>query len=410
MNCQQRGRVVFQNLQYVDIDKKTFDNFRLEDDDLLFNRTNSYELVGRTALFRGNKPAVFASYLIRLRVDRSKVDPIFLNFLLNWSSTQNELKALASRGVSQSNISASKLKDLTVLLPPLEEQRVIGALLWKIQDLREVQRAITLTRKEMKAAIMAELFREGVRGLPRAETEIGELPESWTVTPLGQICDIRSGGTPSRVESTYWSGDIPWVKTGEVNYNVILNTEETISQAGLENSSAQIFPSGTVIMAMYGQGVTRGRVARLGIPAATNQACAAFFCGERIDAEYLYAYFAHAYERLRSVGHGANQKNLSADILRGFPVALSNDIEEQREIATKVKIMDKSIEAEQRRLDLLTELFGATLERLMSGELDVAPIVGSLPEESSARSAGDVRRNGYSGVTSPTSGFKGGFA
>jgi type I restriction enzyme M protein len=125
MNCQQTGRVVFRDLQYVSLENRVFEAYRLHDGDILFNRTNSYELVGRTAMFLGTRPAVFASYLVRIRVNPDKVLPAYLNYYLNLERTQAALKSLATRGVSQSNISASKLKTFLVSLPPLAAQRTI---------------------------------------------------------------------------------------------------------------------------------------------------------------------------------------------------------------------------------------------------------------------------------------------
>src|SRR5947199_90724 len=98
------------------------------------------------------------------------------------------------------------------------------------------------------------------------------LPEGWDVFPLGEHHAVGSGGTPSRSVHAFWNGGtIPWVKTTEVNYCVIRETEERITQAGLESSAAKLLPAGTLLMAMYGQGVTRGKVAILGVEAACNQ-------------------------------------------------------------------------------------------------------------------------------------------
>ncbi len=146
MNCQRAGRVVFDELQYVDLDQATYAAYKLEDGDLLFNRTNSYELVGRTALYAGQREAVFASYLVRLRVKPSTLVPSFLNHFLNLDSTQAALKAFATKGVSQSNISASKLKTLQVPRPPIDEQRAIAELLdsldYRIENMRSRRAAL----------------------------------------------------------------------------------------------------------------------------------------------------------------------------------------------------------------------------------------------------------------------------
>ncbi len=125
MNSLVNGAVIFNDLQYVDIDKKTFEAFKLERNDILFNRTNSVELVGKTALFDKEDPAVFASYLIRITTDEEQVNPAFLNWYFNWEAIQKRLRFLASRGVSQANISASKLQTFQLPIPPLEEQKKI---------------------------------------------------------------------------------------------------------------------------------------------------------------------------------------------------------------------------------------------------------------------------------------------
>jgi type I restriction enzyme S subunit len=115
-------------LQYVDLDERVFQQFKLNRGDVLFNRTNSFELVGRTGLFDLPAEYVFASYLIRLISDRSRLWPAFLSRYFNWRRTQDRLKGLASRAVSQSNISAGKLKSFCIAVPQLEEQQMMATI------------------------------------------------------------------------------------------------------------------------------------------------------------------------------------------------------------------------------------------------------------------------------------------
>src|SRR5262249_11545681 len=130
--------------------------------------------------------------------------------------------------------------------------------------------------QDLKRATMQALFCKGLRCEARKETEIGPVPENWQVAPIGAHFSVVSGGTPSRANPSSWVGwTIPWAKTREVDYSVIQKTEEHITKDGLNNSAAKLLPAGTLLLAMYGQGVTRGRVAILGIDAACNQACAA---------------------------------------------------------------------------------------------------------------------------------------
>ena len=114
MNCQEDGKVHYRDLQFIDLDSESYDRFRVRPGDLLFNRTNSIDLVGRMAIIEDDRPAVFASYLVRLVVDADRCIPEFLNYFMNWSRTQEEIKKLASRAVGQANINATKLRTVPV--------------------------------------------------------------------------------------------------------------------------------------------------------------------------------------------------------------------------------------------------------------------------------------------------------
>jgi type I restriction enzyme S subunit len=149
MNCQEDGRVVFREMQYVNVDDSRLAAFEVQSGDLLFNRTNSYELVGRTAIFEEGPRCVFASYLIRLTVDRDRILPGFLNQYLNSTEAQRGLKQLATRGVSQSNISASKLRDFRVPVPSLAKQHETTDMLNVIDDLIAARKKSAMTATEL---------------------------------------------------------------------------------------------------------------------------------------------------------------------------------------------------------------------------------------------------------------------
>jgi restriction endonuclease S subunit len=167
MNCQEGGKVHYRNLQFVDLDSTTFEAFRLKPGDLLFNRTNSIELVGRIAIVEDDRPAVFASYLIRLSVDKGRCIPRFLNYFMNWPATQDEIKKLASRAVGQANINASKLRTVLFPLPTIEEQQEI------VTILDAIDRKIDLHRR--KRAALDELFKALLHKLMTGEIRVGDL-------------------------------------------------------------------------------------------------------------------------------------------------------------------------------------------------------------------------------------------
>lgn len=156
-----------------------------------------------------------------------------------------------------------------------------------------------------------------------------------TRIPLAELCTaITSGGTPSRKEPGFWNGGtIPWIKTGELSDWKVTRIGEYITPLGLEKSAAKIFPSGTILMAMYGDGRTITTLGLVDEPSATNQACCAFLVDpDKCDNLYLfYALKHHRHELLKLVVAGA-QRNLSTGIIKRFPVPV-RPIEEQRRIA-----------------------------------------------------------------------------
>lgn len=220
---------------------------------------------------------------------------------------------------------------------------------------------------------MRVLFARGLRGEPQKETEIGLIPESWSAEPLRAHHSVASGGTPSRGNPAYWvGGTIPWVKTTEVDYRLIGGTQEHITPAGLAESAAKLLPAGTLLLAMYGQGVTRGRVAILGIDAACNQACAAIRAiDDRIDGKYLYHYLVSRYGEIRQLAHGGQQQNLNLDIVRDLPVVFPTDKAEQNDIVAILDALERKIDLHQQKRVVLEDLFEALLHKLMTGEIAV---------------------------------------
>lgn len=184
---------------------------------------------------------------------------------------------------------------------------------------------------------------------------------------LGDIAEIVSGGTPARNKPQYWGGSIPWVKTGEVDFCTITDTEERITEEGLKNSSTRIIPKGTILMAMYGQGKTRGQVAILGIDATINQACAAIVLNHGADRDFVYQQLAFHYFDIRKLSNSGNQNNLNADLIRSvaFPLPPSP---EQRKIAAILGTWDRAINKSQALLTAKTERLAALRQQLLFGK------------------------------------------
>jgi type I restriction enzyme, S subunit len=182
-----------------------------------------------------------------------------------------------------------------------------------------------------------------------AKTRDAMLPDGWHRSTLGEIARITSGGTPDRAEPSYWDGTIPWVTTSEIHFNTITDTAEKISAAGLKNSSAKLFPAGTLLMAMYGQGKTRGQVAKLGIEAATSQNSAAILFGDGYDPGFYYHFLAWQYESIRDFGHAGGISHLNAGLLKQIPVPVAPRGEQHR-VAILLDTWDKAIATTERLL------------------------------------------------------------
>jgi type I restriction enzyme, S subunit len=270
------GEIVTTAGNRVDSDESDCRRFSLEKNDIVLNRVNSLSHLGKTALIGDiAEPMLFESNMMRFRLEEKRIRPDFAFRVLNSTICKSQIVGMAKRAVAQSSVNQGDIGGVMVPLPPLDEQRQIAAVLSAVQWAIERQERLIARTVELKRALMHKLFTEATGGEPANQTEVGAVPARWTESRLEAIARFSSGGTPSREMSEYWAGGtIPWVKTTEVNYCTIRETEERITQAGLDNSPAKIFPAGTLLMAMYGQGVTRGRVGILGIAAATNQACA----------------------------------------------------------------------------------------------------------------------------------------
>lgn len=158
------------------------------------------------------------------------------------------------------------------------------------------------------------------------------LSENFSVKTVSEYCsETKSGSTPSRTVSDYWlNGTIPWVKSGEVHNNITLQTEERITQSGLEGSSTKLLPIDTVLMAMYG--VTAGEVGYLGVPATTNQAICGMVCHSRHEAAYLYFALIQSQSEISRLSNGGAQDNLSKNFIDGIKliVPTSDTLKEMR--------------------------------------------------------------------------------
>lgn len=210
--------------------------------------------------------------------------------------------------------------------------------------------------------------------------------EGWSTSRLGNLCfRVSSGGTPLRSISEYYeNGTVPWLKTGEVKKGLIYNTEEKITENGLENSSAKLISANSVIVAMYGDGDTAGNVAINKISLATNQACCNFTLNpEQAHYRFVYYYLKGNYNNLINLKLGGSQQNLNAQSLKSFPIN-HPDIETQEKIAAILSAYDEQIENNQQHITLLEkmaeEIYREWFVRLRFPGHEKVRVIKSVPE------------------------------
>lgn len=233
------------------------------------------------------------------------------------------LKDGVKRGPTVHSLIADFLEELEIPKFSLPEQRqIVARLKAQLAEVETARQAVQVQLRDA-ALLRQRLLRQAFDALRAAPRKL-----------LGDHAHTTSGSTPSRGDKRYWaSADIPWVKTGEVAFAPITQTEEAISRQALAECSLTLLPVRTVLIAMYGQGKTRGQSAILEIEATTNQACFAILPNDTWDADFLHHWLMASYDDLRelSEGRGGNQANLNGGLLNALEIP-APPLPEQRRI------------------------------------------------------------------------------
>lgn len=294
-------------------------------------------------------------------------DDVIRDFLLYYLPTIN-YSQYQDRAVKGQTLNKSKLNNLPIPLPPKPEQERISNLLSKIQEVVENQEKLIEKLTELKSATMAKLFREGLNKKPLKQTDIGEIPEDWEVKKIGEVCEVVSGGTPTKNNKEFWeNGNIPWIKSGQCEDRKIIKAEEYITKFGLNNSSAKMLKPYTVLVAMVG--ATIGKTALLTFSACTNQNICGLYSLEEKKLSQIYLFYTMQYRyNVFNSQKGFTIANLSfiKDILIPLPPK-----PEQEEIANILTKIDNKIEIEEKKLEVYNELFNSMLDKLMTGKIRV---------------------------------------
>ncbi len=199
------------------------------------------------------------------------------------------------------------------------------------------------------------------------------LPKSWLNVRVGEVFEVEVGSTPSRKVSSYWGGRINWVSSGEVRFNKITKTNDHITEDGLSNSSTSVHPAGTILLAMIGEGKTRGQAAILDIEAAHNQNTAAILVTKtQCQPQYLYYFLLLNYENTRRVGSGNNQKALNKERVRALRFPFTSFAEQSQivqEIEFRLSVCDNIKQIIEAALEQSESMRKSILKQAFEGRL-----------------------------------------
>lgn len=335
------------------------------DGDVIFAKITPCMENGKTAIVHGMRNGLACGstefYVLR---SLGAILPAYLWRYLRQNSFRATAQAQMTGAVGQQRVPKHYLEEYEFSLPPLAEQRRIvarlDALTSRLARTRaELERTLNLA-KRFRLRVIEGVFRQFAAG---------------DMARIDEICRVGTGSTPKRGNSRYYhGGTIPWVTSGVVNQDVVSEPTELITKAAVTETNCKVFPAGSLLVALYGEGKTRGKVTRLAIEAATNQALAALydFDETRVEPEWVHLFLEGRYEETRNQAAGGVQPNLNLGIVKAIQMPVP-DIAEQKAALSSIKVAfarADRLEAEAARSrKLLDRLESAILAKAFKGEL-----------------------------------------
>jgi type I restriction enzyme M protein len=298
--------------------------------DYLLVRRSLYGSDFRERAPRANFDGICSADILTIRENPDHIADGFLIAIL-YSKGLWEFVVQHAKGSLTRRIKWRELASFEFDLPPLDQQRRIAEILWAVDEANEANLALL---PELKA------YQQAVWDAHKTESDV-------KTVRIGDVAVVANGSTPSKAEDRYWTGGtFPWLPTGKVHDRFITTGGDFITEAALKERKARVFPKGSVLVAMIGQGKTRGCAALMEIEASVNQN---FACIVPRDIESYYLFYAldFSYEALRRSSHGSNQEALNCGLVANFPVPCASR-KRQAEIAAEMKDCEHSQKAIER--------------------------------------------------------------
>lgn len=349
----------FENIRYFIDETKYLEmkRFELFPGDLIMSCSGT---MGKVSIVPdGIQKGIINQALLKLSPKKDIVVE-FLKYWMNSPNFQMQLNNL-SQGVAIKNIASVKiLKEIQILKPSVDEQKRIVAIL--DEAFEGIDQAIRNTEKNLANA--RELFESY---LNKIFTQKGD---GWEEKRLADISEVQSGGTPLRSKSNYWSGEIAWYSSGELNDLYTNKPERTITDEGLVNSNAKLFPKGSLLVGMYDTAALKMSI--LDREAAFNQAIAGVKPNEKIDLVFILHAINFVKPEILSLRRGVRQKNLSLQKIKDISITIP-DLEKQKKVVLQLASIKKETQRLEtiyrQKLTALNELKQSILQKAFTGQL-----------------------------------------
>lgn len=325
-----------------------------------FILTNSMSF-GRPYIMK-TEGAIHDGWLL-LRPNKELLDEEYLYHFLSSDEVYKQFKNLASGAVVK-NLNSELVRGLEIILPRLSIQKKIVAILDEkmnaIAEAKKLREEAIADTDKILSQTLREIFKEGRE-------------KGWEEKAVGEVANLMTGATPSTTRPDYYGGDIKWLVSGDIHNREIFDCEGRINELGIKNSNAKILPKNSLLIALNGQGKTKGTVAILRAEATCNQSLVAMIPDVSfLKVEYLYYCLHYQYRKIRSMAGDDSRKGLNMKIVREIKFLLPS-LPEQKEIVTRLDKLSAEIrelrELQQSQLEDLKKLEKAYLREAFRGEL-----------------------------------------
>jgi type I restriction enzyme S subunit len=338
-------------------------DYVLEPGDVIVAMTEQADgLLGSAAVIPNEYGYLHNQRLGRVRTLSPDIDLGYLVNAFNSPAYRTKVRETAA-GTKVKHTSPDKLLEIAVRLPPLPEQRAIAEALSDVDGLLGGLDRLIAKKRDLKQAAMQQLL-TGQTRLPGFQGE-------WEVKTLGQlITHCFSGATPRRNRPDFYNGNIRWITSGELNYNVITDTIEKITPEAVARTNLTIIPKGTFLMAITGLEAagTRGSCGIVGEPSTTNQSCMAVFPTKELVTEYLFHYYVFRGDALAlQYCQGTKQQSYTAKLVKKLPISIPPTTAEQTAIAEVLSEMDGELAVLEQRREKTRALKQAMMQELLTG-------------------------------------------